>query len=81
MHIRLVLAAKAAAGVGQEPDRRVEITPETLFPLVDLMVYKYVAFLLTLAHSVRAGTHSNTAFGLIFPLEYDAESKLQNIIH
>ncbi len=52
----------------------------TLSPLVDLMVDKYVKFLPTLAYPVRAGTHPNTAFGLIFPLEYDAESMLQKTI-
>ncbi len=54
---------------------------ETLSPLVDLMVNKYVAFLPTLAHPIRSGMHQNTAFGLIYPLEYDAASMLQEKIH
>jgi hypothetical protein len=41
-----------------------------LQPLADLLVQKYLDFLPNLIYPIRAGTHSNTAFGLIFPLYY-----------
>ena len=34
------------------------------------MVQKYLDFLPNLVYPVRVGEHTNTAFGLIFPLEY-----------
>ncbi len=42
-----------------------------LLPLAEELVSKYRSFLPNLAYPVRAGTHTNTAFGLVFPVEYD----------
>ena len=41
------------------------------------MVQKYLDFLPNLVYPVRVGEHTNTAFGLIFPLEY---AKISNEI-
>ena len=43
---------------------------EILQPLADHLVESYLNFLPSLVYPVRVGEHSNTAFGLIFPLEY-----------
>ncbi len=43
-----------------------------LQPMADKLLEKYRTFLPSLAYPVRVGTHDNTAFGLIFPLEYEA---------
>lgn len=43
---------------------------KTLQPLADLLVQNYLNFLPNLVYPIRVGEHSNTAFGLIFPLEY-----------
>ncbi len=43
-----------------------------LAPLARQMARKYAAFLPSLAYPNRIGTHDNTAFGIIFPLEYEA---------
>ena len=42
----------------------------TLKPLADLLVENYKAYLPNLVYPIRVGEHTNTAFGLIFPLEY-----------
>ena len=42
----------------------------TLQPLADHLVDSYLSFLPKLVFPVRVGEHSNTAFGLIFPLQY-----------
>ena len=41
-----------------------------LQPLTDLLVDKYIEFLPKLNYPIRVGTHSNTAFGLSFALDY-----------
>jgi len=41
-----------------------------LEPLADLIVSKYKEFLPKLVYPVRVGTHTNSAFGLIFAYEY-----------
>ncbi len=38
--------------------------------LADKIVSNYKAYLPSLAYPIRVGTHSNTAFGLIFALDY-----------
>ncbi len=43
---------------------------ENLQPLTDLIVEKYIEFLPKLNYPIRIGTHSNTAFGLSFALDY-----------
>ena len=42
----------------------------TLQPLADLLVQSYLAFLPKLVYPIRVGEHTNTAFGLVFALEY-----------
>ena len=39
-------------------------------PLADVIVSKYKEFLPKLVYPVRVGTHTNSAFGLIFAYEY-----------
>ena len=54
-----------------------------LKPLSDLIIERYIEFLPKLNYPVRAGTHSNTAFGLNFAWDYAIYSKnipLQNSI-
>lgn len=54
-----------------------------LKPLSDLIIGRYIEFLPKLNYPVRAGTHSNTAFGLNFAWDYAVFSKniaLQNSI-
>jgi len=41
-----------------------------LRPLADKIVDLYISFLPRLVYPVRAGEHANTAFGLVFALEY-----------
>ncbi|KRO86053.1 MAG: DUF2891 domain-containing protein [Bacteroidetes bacterium] len=54
-----------------------------LKPLTDLIIEKYIEFLPKLNYPLRIGTHSNTAFGLSFALDYAKtmkNSKLTNAI-
>jgi len=56
---------------------------EVLKPLAEFIEDLYVDFLPRLAYPVRVGTHSNTAFGLVFAQEYAllaANEKLQESI-
>ena len=46
-----------------------------LQPLSDLVVQRYLDFLPKLMYPVRAGTHTNTAFGLSFAWDYAVHSK------
>jgi len=46
---------------------------EILQPLADHLLKSYIDFLPNLVYPIRVGEHSNTAFGLIFPLEYVQE--------
>ncbi|MFH4968891.1 DUF2891 domain-containing protein [Gaetbulibacter sp. M240] len=41
-----------------------------LQPLTDVIVQKYIEFLPKLNYPLRVGTHTNTAFGLIFAYDY-----------
>ena len=41
-----------------------------LAPLVEVIVARYLAFLPKQTYPIRAGTHTNTAFGLAFALDY-----------
>ncbi|TPD69770.1 DUF2891 domain-containing protein [Flavobacterium microcysteis] len=46
-----------------------------LKPLSDIIITRYIEFLPKLLYPVRAGTHSNTAFGLNFAWDYAVHSK------
>jgi len=43
---------------------------QTLKPLEDLLVTKYITYLPKLVYPIRTGTHDNTAFGLSLALDY-----------
>jgi hypothetical protein len=43
---------------------------DTLQPLADMFVERYLQFLPIADFPIRAGTHANSAFGLLFALEY-----------
>ena len=54
-----------------------------LQPLTDLIAEKYIDFLPKLKYPIRVGEHSNTTFGLTFPLEYAravGNAELENLI-
>lgn len=51
---------------------------QNLRPLSNIIVERYIEFLPKLLYPVRAGTHTNTAFGLTFAWDYAIHS--QNII-
>jgi len=51
-----------------------------LQPLSDHIVNSYMSFLPNLVYPVRVGEHSNTAFGLIFALEYAEYIKDKELI-
>lgn len=54
-----------------------------LKPLADLIAARYVAFFPKQTYPIRAGVHSNTAFGLCFALDYAktiGDKKLQQTI-
>ncbi len=43
---------------------------QNLKPLADLISSKYITFLPKLNYPIRVGTHSNTAFGMVFAYDY-----------
>ena len=54
-----------------------------LQPLTNIIIQKYIEFLPKLQYPIRVGTHTNTAFGLFFALEYaniTTNEKLKNTI-
>ncbi len=56
---------------------------QNLAPLADLIADKYIEFLPKLNYPIRVGTHSNTAFGMIFAYDYakvNHNEKLLNVI-
>jgi Protein of unknown function (DUF2891) len=57
------------------PDSYAKELANNLKPLSDLIVERYVAFLPKLLYPVRAGTHTNTAFGLNFAWDYAVHTK------
>lgn len=48
---------------------------DALQPLADAFVTRYLAFLPRAQFPIRAGTHANSAFGLLFALEYAEGSR------
>ncbi|HUS33235.1 MAG TPA: DUF2891 family protein, partial [Kofleriaceae bacterium] len=56
---------------------------EAIAPLADVIAGHYLAFLPKQAYPIRTGTHTNTAFGLLFAFDYAQEVKqhaLANLI-
>lgn len=49
---------------------RATIWRDALQPLADIFVERYLRFLPLAQFPIRAGTHANSAFGLLFALEY-----------
>ena len=49
-----------------------------LRPLADKIVDLYMSFLPRLVYPVRAGEHANTAFGLVFALEYARKGSIKS---
>lgn len=43
---------------------------QTLQPLTDLIVKRYIAYLPKLQYAIRVGEHSNTAFAMVFAWDY-----------
>lgn len=51
-------------------DARATAWRDALQPLADVIVEHYLQFLPRAAHPIRTGTHANSAFGLLFALDY-----------
>lgn len=51
-------------------DSRARVWRDALQPLADAFVERYLEFLPRADYPVRAGTHANSAFGLLFALDY-----------
>lgn len=51
-------------------NRRAEAWRDALQPLADVFVQRYLDFLPLTRYPIRAGTHANSAFGLLFALDY-----------
>lgn len=56
--------------LSSSPDAYAQDLAKNLQPLSDLIVNRYMEFLPKLLYPVRAGTHTNTAFGLSFAWDY-----------
>jgi hypothetical protein len=52
----------------EDPDAKIWL--KNLQPLADVIVKKYIAFLPKQTYPIRTGVHPNTAFGLMFALDY-----------
>ena len=52
-----------------------KVLAQNLKPLSNLIIERYIEFLPKLLYPVRAGTHTNTAFGLTFAWDYALYSK------
>ena len=61
---------KLAAGLHGWDDAEGKKWADNLQPLVDTIVDRYLTFLPRQTYPIRAGVHSNTAFGLSFALDY-----------
>src|SRR5439155_19028417 len=61
---------KLACELSQWDDDDARAWSSSLAPLVSVFVARYLAWLPKAAHPVRHGVHSNSAFGLLFALEY-----------
>jgi hypothetical protein len=54
---------------------RAALWRDALQPLADAFVERYLQFLPITQHPIRAGTHANSAFGLLFALDYAEASR------
>ena len=53
---------------------------QVLQPLADHLIQSYLNFLPKLIYPIRVGEHSNTAFGLTFPLQYALDNDLDDLL-
>ena len=53
---------------------------KVLQPLADHLIQSYLSFLPKLIYPIRVGEHSNTAFGLTFPLQYALDNNLDDLL-
>lgn len=68
-----LLKLQLALDLAKQP--KAENWAKALQPLSNLIVSKYKTFLPKLAYPVRVGSHTNTAFGLTFALDYAVHKK------
>ncbi len=61
---------KLADELHDRPDADARAWAAALDPLAELIAQRYREFLPRLTYPIRSGVHSNTAFGLIFALDY-----------
>ena len=54
---------------------RAQAWADALAPLADAFVQRYLQFLPLAQHPIRAGTHANSAFGLLFALDYAEQTQ------
>ena len=54
---------------------RAQAWADALAPLADAFVERYLQFLPLAQYPVRAGTHANSAFGLLFALDYAEQTR------
>lgn len=60
-------------------DNNLKNLGQNLQPLSDLIIERYIEFLPKLNYPIRAGTHSNTAFGMNLAWDYAVYSNNQNL--
>ena len=58
-----------------------KLLEQNLQPLTDLIANKYIAFLPKLRYPIRVGTHTNTAFGLVFAYDYAKATNNQELLN
>lgn len=56
-------------------DKNLKLLAQNLQPLSNLIIERYIEFLPKLNYPIRAGTHSNTAFGMNLAWDYAVYSK------
>lgn len=75
---------KLAVELGAWNDPLAETLSASLRPLTELIAARYREFLPLLNYAVRTGEHPNTAFGLVFALDYAraaGDVELETLIH
>ena len=60
-------------------DKNLKLLAQNLQPLSNLIVERYIEFLPKLNYAIRAGTHSNTAFGMNLAWDYAVYSKNEKL--
>jgi Protein of unknown function (DUF2891) len=65
-----LLKLQAELSMAAESLPRAKVWADALEPLADAFIDRYLAFLPLAKFPIRAGTHANSAFGLLFALDY-----------